>query len=461
METTGTAEASIHEATPAPGTAPRADGRRSVWIGPARSAGARLLVLPVSALLGIVITRLVIENYGTQAFAQYTLLVGLAALIPFVDLGMAAAVMNAVGGSAAPATDEQVRDVLVTAVRLLVVSATALALAALALLGLDLWPLLLGAGLDARNGPVVATVCLVVFALSVPLSIGQRILVGLRRNHVSIAVQGLQTPLVLSMVLLCLWWDLPAGPFVAVFGYTATLLLSALCTLVAARSIRPTVGVALRRAVRLRTDRGGRVMDVAWPMLVQMVAVPLAMQTDRLVLSHRAGPGILAEYSLAAQMFVPIWAVVSAGGVALWPVFARARTEGAPGSPLPMAGAFGACAAALALAVAVASPFLAQVASGGAISLGLPVVTSFAVLMVLQAVKYPLGMYLTDAPGLRYQAAMIVAMLPVNVMLSWYLTGPLGAAGPVVGSVAGVALFEVLANLVLVRRRLRLVGAGA
>jgi len=46
-------------------------------------------------------------------------------------------------------------------------------------------------------------------------------------------------------------------------------------------------------------------------------------------------------------------------------------------------------------------------------------------------------------------------------MLSWYLTGPLGAAGPVVGSVAGVALFEVLANLVLVRRRLRLVGAGA
>jgi hypothetical protein len=81
--------------------------------------------------------------------------------------------------------------------------------------------------------------------------------------------------------------------------------------------------------------------------------------------------------------------------------------------------------------------------------------------MVLQAVKYPLGMYLTDAPGLRYQAAMIVAMLPVNVMLSWYLTGPLGAAGPVVGSVAGVALFEVLANLVLVRRRLRLVGAGA
>jgi O-antigen/teichoic acid export membrane protein len=453
MRTTGTPQAPPLDDPPfGSATRPR------VWTGPLRSAGARLLVLPVSALLGIVITRLVIENYGTPAFAQYSLLVGLAALIPFVDLGMAAAVMNAVGGSAEPATEEEVRRVLVTAMRLLAGSAAALALAALALLALDLWPLLLGSGLDAESGPTVATICLVLFALSVPLSIGQRILVGLRRNHVSIAVQGLQTPLVLAAVLLCLWWDLPAGATIAVFGYAATLILSAVCTLVAARSIRPAVGDALRRAVHLRTQRGGRVMDVAWPMLVQMVAVPLAMQTDRLVLSHRAGPGVLAEYSLAAQMFTPIWAVVSAGGIALWPVFARARAEGAPGSPLPMAGAFGAGAAALALAVAGASPLLARLASGGAISLGLPVVISFAVLMVLQAVKYPLGMYLTDAPGLRYQAAMIVAMLPVNVWLSWSLTGPLGAAGPVVGSVVGVALFEVLANLLLVRRRLR--GAG-
>jgi O-antigen/teichoic acid export membrane protein len=193
-------------------------------------------------------------------------------------------------------------------------------------------------------------------------------------------------------------------------------------------------------------------------MLVQMVAVPLAMQTDRLVLSHRAGTDVLAEYSLAAQMFTPIWAVVSAGGIALWPAFARARAEGAPGSPFPMSAAFGAGAATLALAVAVASPFLAEVASGGAISVGLPVVISFAILMVLQAVKYPLGMYLTDPPGLRYQARMIVTMLPVNVGLSWYLTGPLGAAGPVVGSLVGVAFFEVLANVVLVRRRLRHAG---
>jgi len=173
------------------------------------------------------------------------------------------------------------------------------------------------------------------------------------------------------------------------------------------------------------------------------------------VLSHRAGPDVLAEYNLAAQMFIPIWAVVSSAGVTLWPVFARARARGEQHSPLPMAALFGGLAAVMAGGVALASPFLADLASGGAIVLGGPVVASFAVLMVLQGLKYPLGMYMTDARGLRFQAFAIVAMLPLNVGLSWYLAGPLGAAGPVIGSVVGVACSQLAANYLYVRRALR------
>ena len=48
---------------------------------------------------------------------------------------------------------------------------------------------------------------------------------------------------------------------------------------------------------------------------------------------------------------------------------------------------------------------------------------AFACFIVLQALKYPLGMYMTDARGLRYQAVMVVLMLPVNVGLSVVLAG--------------------------------------
>jgi hypothetical protein len=56
---------------------------------------------------------------------------------------------------------------------------------------------------------------------------------------------------------------------------------------------------------------------------------------------------------------------------------------------------------------------------------------------------------------------MVVLMLPVNLGLSWVLVGPLGAAGPVVGSVVGVGLFQLLANHLFVRRVLRERAAAA
>ncbi len=75
---------------------------RQAWKKVGRSAGVRVLVLPVSAILGIVNTRLIIEHFGQAAYAQYGLLVGIGSLLPFADLGVSAAVMNVVAGSDHP-----------------------------------------------------------------------------------------------------------------------------------------------------------------------------------------------------------------------------------------------------------------------------------------------------------------------------------------------------------------------
>ena len=436
-------------------TQPATAGRTAVWRGVGRSAGSRLLVLPVSAGLGIVLTRVVIESYGPAAFAQYGLLVGIGALLPFADLGMSAAVLGAVGAADRPQQDEQVRRVLTTAVRVLLGSALVLALVAVTLTVAGVWPGLLGGGLLPHSGPLAAMGCLVLIAGAMPFGIGQRVLSGLGHNHVSILVLGAQTPLVLGTVLVLVWADVPAGPYVAVIAYAATLVLSAVLLLLAARRLHPALGRALRDALHPRRAPGAPVFGMAWPMLVQMLALPLAMQTDRIVLSHRSGTDVLAQYNLAWQMFNPIYLVVAAGGMTLWPVFARARARGEALSPLSMSAGFGVAAAAMAVVVGLLSPWLADLASGGEIRIGPAVVVAFCVLMVLQAVKYPVGMSMTDAPGLRFQAYMIVAMLPVNAGLSWWLAGELGAPGPLIGSIVGVGVFQVLANLLYVRRARR------
>jgi len=444
--------------TAVPPSAGPAAGRpagRSVWRGIGRSAGARLMVLPVSALLGIVVTRVVVEEYGTASFAQYGLLVGIATLLPFADLGMAAAVMNGVATSDDPARDARVRGVLVSAMRVLLASGAVICLVAVLLTLAGAWPALLGDALLPGSGPVAAMLCLLVVGLTLPLGIGQRVLSAQGRNHQSILLLGLQTPVVLAAVLLLVHLGAPVGGGVAVIPYVVTLLLSGVCTVLALRSLRPAATDALRLVPRVRSVRGEPVFHLAWPMLVQMIALPIAMQTDRIVLSHRVGTDGVAQYNLASQMFTPVWAVVSAAGVTLWPVFAKARAQGRTTSPFPIAAAFGAAGLVVSLVVAAASGWLADLASGGRIALPTGLVVAFVALMALQAFKYPLGMYMTDARGLRAQAAFIVAALPVNVALSWWLAGELGPAGPVVGSVVGVGLSQVVCSALYVRHRLR------
>ena len=298
--------------------------------------------------------------------------------------------------------------------------------------------------------------------VSLLFGFSQRILAGVGKNHVSIGLLGLQTPIVLLVLIIVIKTDSPIGPYVAVVPYVATLFIQLLTTVAANKAISPTLGRAIRDVPRLRTVRGGKVFDVAWPMMIQMVALPLAMQSDRLMLSHFSTREALARYNLASQMFTPVWQVVSAAGFALWPIFAKQRAKGDGGSPVPIALGFGGAALVVTTVIALASGWLAELASGGQISLSLLIVLVFSVFMVFQALKYPLGMYMTDAPGLRFQAYMVVAMVPVNVGLSYWLTGRLGAAGPVIGSLVGVFFFQFLANLLYVRRgqRRRLAAAA-
>lgn len=434
--------------------APTGESAGPSWRLMASSAGMKMLMLPLSAFLGIVITRVMIDEYGKGSFAQYGLLVGISTMLPFSDLGMSAALMNAIGGSADPGRDDHVRRVLTTALRVMFGSALVLSTLAVVLLVTGQWPWVLGEGLDPTSGPVVATICLALMAWTMPLGAGQRTLAALDRNHISIALGGLQSPIVLGVMFVCIWFGVESGSYIPAVAFAATMLIAALASRIAWKHLTPAASQAVRAVPRRRPGDGAKVLDVAWPTVVQMMALPIAMQTDRLVLSHGSGVTELAEYNLASQMFTPIWAVVSAAGVTLWPAFARARATGQRSSPLSLSVYFGLAAGALALVVGLLSSTLAELASGGEVALGGLLVVSFGAFMVCQGLKYPLGMYLTDAKGLRYQAFMILCMVPVNLGISIVLARHWGAAGPVIGSFVGVLVFQVLANFVYVRRRL-------
>lgn len=423
------------------------DAPRSLWSAVASTAAAKIFVMGLSGVLGIITSRIIISNFGVDAYAQYGLLSGLPALLPFADLGIAAVVINAIAGSNDPKRDEYVRHTITSALRILIVSGSVIALVSFVIYLAGWWPAILGEGLMPDGGSLSAFLCLAIFGFVLPLSVGQRILVGLHKTNVQIATQSIVAPIMLLVIGTGAALALPMAAYLPVVSYIANGTMSAVCLIIAARALRPQVGSAFRDILKLRQVRSVPVFHLAWPMLVQMIALPIAMQTDRILLSHLAPPASLAEYNLASQLFGIVLQTIAAAGLSLWPHFAKARSQSRVESPIWPTLWFIGGGIVLASALALISPWLASFISDGKIQLGLPLVLWFVIFVALQAAKYPVGMYMTDERGLKFQVIPIVLMMPISLGLSWWLIGVIGAAGAIAGSAIAVLLCQVIPNV--------------
>lgn len=414
----------------------------------------KMTVMGASGLLGLFTTKLVISHFGTAAYAQYTLLVSFPQLLPFADLGITAVVMNAVAASSDPRRDPKVRDTLTTALRITLVSASVIGAVALILLLSGAWPVIMGNG-AMPGGELTATICMCIFAAALPMAAAQRILIALGKSRTQQIAQAIVSPTMFGWVLLLVVLNLPLGGFVAIGSYLGMALVSVIAFAVIRKHLSPNLGQAIRNVPRRREVPGVEVMSVAGPQFVQMVAQPLALQSSRLLLSHQTTGTELAEYSLAVQLFGLISQGIIAGGLALWPVFARDRAIGKVRSPMPISGIFGGVSLLLGLAAALIAPWLVHFVSAGKLDLSSAVLACFVGLVVVNAVKYPLDMYMTDARGLRAQLIPVLMLLPVNVGLTWLLIPLLGAAGPILATAVSVLLCQLLPYSVWIRRDLR------
>lgn len=425
--------------------------RRKAWSSVGRTAVAKIVVMGVAGVFGLINTRLIISHFGPDAWAQYGLLASFPGLMPFTDLGIGAVILNVVAGSEDPSRDSAVRRTVVTATRVLLVSALVICTLAVVIGLLGLWPTLLGAKL-MEGGGATATWCLVIYAMALPLGIGQRVIVGMGRSATQVISQGVVSPAMTCLLLMVVLARLEAGNAISVLSYLANTLVSIICIVVAWRATRPLLREVLRDVPRLRAVPGVPIRGTAGPQLIQSLVIPIAFQTDRLLLSHLGAPQSLAQYNLAANLFNLLTQTITVAGVAMWPLFARARARGQVESPIVPALLFGAGGLTVGLALAGATPWVAHVLSDGQIVLPAVLVLAFLGYVVVEAAKQPLGMYMTDPRGLRFQVVPVLVLVPVNFAISWILIAPLGPAGPVMGSVISVILCQLLPYSWWVRR---------
>lgn len=394
-----------------------------------RSALARALSFVPIAVATLLTSRLIIHHFGIATFDSYALLLSLIFLIPLNNLGVGASITSAYAAEG-PESDQS-RRVTLTAARVLSVSTLGTVVVGLVLGGVGAWPTLLG----PASGPSFAVgAAVAIYALTFVPGLGQNMLLGLNRNHVTVLIQAAFAPFILIGVVLVIVFG-ASGRWVIIVPSAATLGVSVMTLVVAGRVARVSWGRIIAAIPFWRHHPGARIRAMSVPVLIITAATPLALQSDRIVLSHVSTKQAVAQYSVMMQIIAPALALISASAQPLWPMFTKARATGRRGPQLGrMLLVFAAAALVLgAILAAVANP-IAELIGGSQVHLGILLPVAGALTVVVTAISTPLSMSLMDPAGARFIAVTTVIALPVNIGLSILLGNLLDAPGPLLAT---------------------------
>jgi O-antigen/teichoic acid export membrane protein len=278
------------------------------------------------------------------------------------------------------------------------------------------------------------------------------------QTTVGVSVAALASIGTLSVVAISAALDAPALVFVACpfIGQVGAAVFAA------HRALRVT-RIGLHELSSLLTNvhfRGDAIASEARPALVIWIMLPLAFQTDRIILSHLSSEAELAAYNIAAQFYNAGFSIIAAGSAALWGRFAYARlTRSTPerAAFLRLCAAFGIIGLSLGAAITIFLPPIGSLLSSGDVSVSISLSSIFGLLLVVQALHQPGAMFQTDAAGLRVAAWLFCGMTAANLALGLIATPYLGAVGPVLASVTTLL---ILVAVPLFVRAMRLLGNG-
>jgi O-antigen/teichoic acid export membrane protein len=377
-------------------------------------------------------------------------MVSVISILPFADLGIGAAVVNAASTANTAESRSHAEAVVAGALRALTAVAAVLTVVALAISALGGWQAILGQTLQDDSTRAVGF-CIVLFAIALPINVCQRVAVGVGANDKQIVLQVVQPFLTLALVVItAVTFHDPSLAFVSFFF--AYLLTSTINLFFANRwsdGLISSAGVRARR-LRERLNVTREIVDAALPMSVMMVGIPLVLQSHRIMLSNFGTTVDVARYSLAAQIFLPITALAAAASTTLWPFFARARVDGPDGgssrssSPFFFSAVLAGAALVLCGGLTLLSPWVSALISGGAVDVSVALGIASTAFVGVQIAQAPLGVFLTDVVGLRFQAVCMVPLVIVVWAASRYAVEGGGSEGVLWMTTAAMVVLQVI-----------------
>jgi O-antigen/teichoic acid export membrane protein len=412
--------------------------------------------------------RLITPAFGALAVAAATRALGdsrygvvatigsLAGLMIFTDLGVGNAFMTRLAKAHAE-DDGPERQAVVSSAWFFLLGAGAVVLLLGVAASLVLpWPALLGAPQLPPSGLRLAVFAVfVVFAVGMPATMGQRVMMSLQRGaaaNVWAVAAAILTPgaVALAWILHAPLWafvlatvGVPVAVAVVQTGWVLTRTYP---------ELRPTRVHAGSTTMRSLVRVGGLYLTLNF-------ATAVAFQTDSVIVAGVQGAAAAGVYAIASRLFRMVSGLGVIGSEQLWTVATAALATGDIDwlrSRMLRVVSLSTAAIGLicAVLVLVGRPFISLWAGGDLVP-PLSLLIWAAVLTVYMTAMTQVIFLLNAADVVRPQVVMALTMAAANITLSIYLTHRFGVIGPVVGSlVAHVCCYGVPA-LIIARRILR------
>jgi O-antigen/teichoic acid export membrane protein len=192
-------------------------------------------------------------------------------------------------------------------------------------------------------------------------------------------------------------------------------------------------------------------------MFILSIGLAAIQFSDRYIVANLLPKASLPSFVYASLIYVPLWAAISSVLITLWPHFTSLQINLEPSivrkKVQQLWGSVVLIGVALGIAFAVTAPFVIQLVSSGLVEVNLAVIYAFSLLLIVQIAQFPIGVYLVDNAGLRFQAFFVSIAAIMCIPLSSVLVSSIGASGSVLASASLIVIFQLLPNTLRFARK--------
>lgn len=422
------------------------------------SGAIRILTMGVSSASSVYVTKLLFNVGGIDTFSLSALLVTLSIIVPFLSLGIGPTITNLFARSSAKDLygDRALLESLLTSFRILALAGVGVSICSVVFYKIDFWHFIFGKSLEITSSRNLSfTIAFIMIGLSLPLSLGNSILVGKRKNYLSILALGISGPIsliwVLSMSRVGLDDSyLALGPGIGIFASVA------LSWYLASRSGYIPHRFLLRNAFRIRKNPGRSIASSAIPMTLILVSLTITLQSDKLILARTSTLYEVAIYAVTAQILSPTLSIMGVLTTSFWPHLTKLRAEGNLNFNilLKVIGLVLIGTSSLISLTFLLLSTLEEFLTNSTVHIDPILFILFGMTILAMMIHSTVSYSLNDDDDLKFQAKILVIMSPLNICLSWYLSIKYGALGPLLGTLFTLPTIVIIPNLVRAKRLL-------